>query len=199
MRRSTVTNRLGRSALCVVTLAVAGAKLGAQTGAMPSFWQGARLRVTSPSLGPQRRVVTLLRQHADTIVVRVQGRNDSTVLAAADISRLELSRGVHTQVIKGLIVGAVSGAVLGAVISYASYTKPECTDLAGCIVDVSIKNRSTETAMGAIAGVAIGALVGAGVGAVWRVENWEYWPIPGRATGLRIVPTRGGLALSAAF
>lgn len=198
MRRSMMTNRLGRSALCVALLAVTSATVGAQTDAMPTFWQGARLRVTSPTLGPQRQVVTLLRQHADTMVVRVAGRNDSTALRAADISRLELSRGTNTQVRKGLIVGAVSGAVLGAVISYASYTEPDCTSLYGCL-DSSIESRSAETTLGAVAGGALGALVGAGIGAIMRVENWEYFPIPGRATGLRVVPTRSGVALSASF
>jgi hypothetical protein len=196
MRHSTMTNRCGRSAFCVALLAVTSPNVGAQT--MPTFWQGARLRVTSTALGPQRRVVTLLRQHADTIVVRVEGRGDSTTLRSADISRLELSRGAHTQVRKGLIVGAISGAVLGAVISYASYKEPDCTSLYGCL-DSGIENRGTETTLGAVAGGAIGALVGAGVGAVWRVENWEYFPIPGGAMGLRVVPMRSGVALSAAF
>jgi hypothetical protein len=191
-----MTNRCGRSALCVVLLAVTTPKVGAQT--MPTFWQGARLRVTSTALGPQRRVVTLLRQHADTLVVRVEGRGDSTTLRSADISRLELSRGAHTQVRKGLIVGAISGAVLGAVISYATYKEPDCTSLYGCI-DSAVEKRSTETSLGAIGGGAIGALVGAGIGALWRVENWEYFQLPGRATGLRVVPTRSGVALSAAF
>jgi outer membrane lipoprotein SlyB len=198
MPHSTIFNRFGRSVLCVVLLAVTGPKVGAQSGAMPAFWQGARLRVTSPALGPQRRVVTLLRQHADTIVVRVEGRSDSTVLRSADISRLELSRGAHTQVRKGLIIGAISGAVLGAVITYASYKEPDCTNIYGCI-DSPIETRSTETAFGAIGGGVLGGLVGAGVGAVWKVENWEYFRIPGAATGLRVVPTRSGIALSAAF
>jgi hypothetical protein len=198
MRRSTITSGFGGSALCVVLVAVTSPTVEAQTGAMPTFWQGARLRVTSPALGPQRRVVTLLRQHADTIVVRADGKGDSTALRSADITRLELSRGVHTQVRKGLIAGAISGAVIGAVISYASYKEPDCTSLDSC-VDAGIENRGSETALGAVAGGCIGALVGAGVGAVWRVENWEYFPIPGRAMGLRVVPARGGLALSAAF
>ena len=198
MRCSTFTNRLGRSALCITLLAVASPTVGAQGGSMPTFWQGARLRVTSTALGPRRQVVTLLRQHADTIVVRAKGRGDSTTLRSADISRLELSRGAHTQVRKGLIVGAISGALLGAVISYASYQEPDCTSIYGCI-DSGIEKRSTEAAFGAIGGGAIGALVGAGVGAAWRVENWEYFPITGRAMGLRVVPTRSGVALSAAF
>jgi hypothetical protein len=193
-----ITNGLGGSALCVALLVVTSPMVEAQTGAMPTFWQGARLRVTSPALGPQRQVVTLLRQHADTIVVRVDGKSDSTALRSADITRLELSRGIHTRVRKGLIAGAISGVVLGAVISYASYSEPDCTSLYGCL-DSGIENRGSETAFGAVAGGALGALVGAGVGALWRVEDWEYWPIPARLTGLRVVPARGGLALSAAF
>jgi hypothetical protein len=198
MLRSTVTNRCRRSALCVVLLAVIGPKLGAQTAAIPTFWQGARLRVTSPALGPQRQVVTLLRQHADTIVVRVQGKHDSTALRSVDISRLELSRGNHRRVKKGLIIGGTSGAALGAVISYATYKKSDCTDQYVCD-PFKASSRSDAALGGAIGGGLLGGLVGAAVGAVWRVEEWEYLQIAGRRTSLRVVSGVGGVAVSAAF
>ena len=197
MRHSIPGNRFGRSAICVALIAIIGPPAGAQTATIPTFWPGARLRLTSPALGPQRQVVTLLRQHADTLVVRVVGKNDSTTLRSADVTRLELGRGRHTRVRKGMTVGGIAGAAIGAVTSYATYKKSECTDPYLCD-PFKANSRSDAALTGAIGGGLLGALVGAAGGAIWRVEQWEYFPLSA-ATSLRVVPARGGLALSAAF
>jgi hypothetical protein len=179
MPRSINTPLFGRSALCAMLLAIGSTTAAAQTGAMPALPAGIRIRVTSPALQPSRLVATVIGQHADTLVVRGDGRPDSTVLASATVTRLELSRGFHSRTLKGLVVGALAGTAFGAVSSYATYKKTECTTFVGCS-DTGIASRSAATTLGAIAGGALGALVGAAVGAVVRVEEFQYLALPGR-------------------
>ena len=193
-------------ALCcsVVTAAMVAAAepAAAQAPAALPIADGTRARVTAPALGPSRRVATVIAQRGDTLVLRSEGALNSVAVPLAGVTGLEVSRGRHTRVRRGLAVGLVTGAVVGAVASYAAYKPDTCgeTELGCFLSPLPEFSRSDETVLGAIGGGLLGAAVGSVVGLAWRTERWERVSLPPRIARVRLAPTPGGgLAIGVAF
>lgn len=196
MARSIIANRLGRLGLGAALSAVAATGAVAQTGAMPALPAGTRIRVMTPALKARGQIATVLGYHADTLVVRAEGRQDSTAIPFADVRRLQISRGSQTRITKGMLIGSVAGAVIGAVGSYATYKEDDCSQSFFFCDPIS---RSEVTEVGALLGAILGLGAGAGVGALWRAEQWMDLSLANGRVSLRLVPARGGVALSALF
>ena len=73
---------------------------------------GTRTRITSPALGPGRRVATVVGYRGDTLVLRPEGTRDSVGVPLTDVTRLDVSLGRQTHVRKGLLVGLLGGAAV---------------------------------------------------------------------------------------
>ena len=121
---------------------------------------GHRVRV---HLSQPRSKVTghVVRVTADTLVIIPdEGGHQEMTLSAANIRRLDLSRGQRSRKGRGALVGLLAGAVGGSV-ALAAF----CGD-GGCI--------GAWPLLGLIPGGAlVGAGIGFGVGSLIRTERWQ--------------------------
>ena len=193
-------------ALCcsVVTAATLAAaeRAAAQVPAALPIADGTRARVTAPALGPTRRVVTVLAQRGDTLVLRAEGARDSLLLPAAGVTRLEVSHGRKTRVQRGLVVGLLGGAAVGAALAYAAYDPDPCagSESFACVAVFSGTSRGQDAGLGAALGAVAGAAAGSVVGLLWRTERWQRVPLPPRVARVRLAPTpQGGLVVGMTF
>ena len=177
--------------------------LAAQEGALLA--PGARVRVTvarsgetappgasgipiAPGVGsatPAGRLVIarVLAATPDSLVLLPERRGDTPRGALRDtlrtgvssVTRLEVSRGRHAAVGRGIAFGALAGAAAGALIG-ALATSCESGPLSFCDVD-----RGVNALRGAGVGVLAGGLVGGGIGSTRRIDSWQAVPLPRRA------------------
>lgn len=125
---------------------------------------------------------------SDTVVVLEEG-DDAQVwnVPVADVRRFEISEGWHTRdggmMLKWGLIGAAGGAAIGAVVSVLLEAGADA-------------NENYKTGLNALVGAGIGGGIGAYYGSTRSIERWRSVSIP-RRVGL--VPTRGGVALVAAF
>jgi len=160
---------------------------------------GTRTRITSPALGPGRRVATVVGYRGDTLVLRPEGTRDSVGVPLTDVTRLDVSLGRQTHVRKGLLVGLLGGAAVGAVAAYAAYDEHPC-EANQLICLGPMYSRGQETLLGGALGGLLGAAVGGVAGAIWRTERWERAPLGSAVGRVRLAPPRGGgLALAVSF
>jgi hypothetical protein len=158
------------------------APAAAQTGTLPP---GARVRVTAPTLGPQRAVFRLSAQRGDTLLlIRTRSRSAETVpLALQDVRELELSHGWRRRALVGGMVGLGVGVAAGAVIGYNSPVEPdppECTLF--CSEGLT---RREGASLAAVSGAQVGAALGALVGRFVLGERWERIRISPSGLGAR--------------
>jgi len=189
-------------ALCcsVVTAATVAAldPAAAQAPAALPIAAGTRARVTAPALGPSRRVATVIAQRGDTLVLRSEGALNSVAVPLAGVTGLEVSRGRHTRVRRGLVVGLLGGALVGAVSAFAAYESDPCAQ--GQFFGCFDMGRGEQMGLGAVAGGVLGAAVGSVVGLAWRTVRWERVSLPPRIARVRLAPMPGGgLAVGVAF
>ena len=156
---------------------------------------GTRVRVSAVQLGDAITGVVVTHS-ADTLVVKADGDSGTIALPTAQMARLEISRGKHTQKLKGARIGYLSGAALGAMAGYATYEDPHCRAEDWICIDFG---PGFDAAVGATFLGAVGALVGTLVGNHER-EQWR--PASGglgRDARMGIAPARGGVALTASL
>jgi hypothetical protein len=109
-------------AKCVIVLglALAGSSQASAQERGPSATSrlivGSRVRVTTPSLSPQRRVSFYGGQRNDSLFLLALPRLDSTGLAIADIRQLERSDGVQTRSKRASLIWALSGLAGGTLL-----------------------------------------------------------------------------------
>lgn len=113
----------------------------------------------------------------------LSGGDQTQVVPASSIQRVELSRGRKRPILKSALVGAGIGAAIYGLMPLDSPCPAGVQpSLMGC------ETHGSWAAMGAWAG----AVVGTVVGAVRRVDRWEN--VPPARFGIGIAPVSGGAA-----
>ena len=181
-----VTRSLAGAALLAVVLVPdwAAAQEASPSRAPAAVAPGARVRVTAPG-GAEPRVGTLVALTPDTLTAR-WATGDSGAVALAEVTGLEVSRGLRGRPWRGAGLGFLGGAVIGAV--WGAKTYEGCNPQEPCI-DFAGSDAASATA-GAIVLGAAGALVGGVVGALWRAEAWRPVALERGRVGL-VTPARG--------
>ena len=142
---------------------------------------------------------------ADTLTIRLDGRNVRVSLPRTAIARMQVSRGGRPRsTLRGAAIGLGIGAVGGALLGYSA-GDDRCPPgnpnegffgWNGCLALFSAGDKA---AMGAIGFGALGGLVGAVIGSR-HSERWETVADPSRKLTLGVRPVgRRGLALALGF
>lgn len=116
---------------------------------------GATVRVTAPSMLPDRMTGTFVSGARDTLRIAGRGGNLHYALPFPAVERLEVSRG--RQRMKWLWIGAGTGAVIGTLLG---------GEMAG-------SDTQDAKAWGRLGGLVLGAPAGAIAGAVLAPERWR--------------------------
>jgi hypothetical protein len=169
-------------------LLVLASPLGAQSIASV----GERVRITTPSQrGGYRYVGRVSAATRDSLTVQSPDIGTRSV-AIADITTLEVSRGVRGNGRRGMLYGTIIGLGAGAVIGGATYKKPDCAGNFLCP-----EGRGIDIFGGAV----VGGLVGFAAGGFWGLthpsERWTRRMLGDIGVG-PIVHGRG-LVVSARF
>jgi hypothetical protein len=128
----------------------------------------------------------------DTIAFRPEGSKDTSntiAVGAPNIQRLDISRGLHSNAVAGLLWGGGIGLALGGVVGAAGCGKGDFIITQGeCI--------GTTVVVLGVVGIGVGAIVGALI----RTEKWTHVPgYPMAKVSIVPLPHGGvgyGLALS---
>lgn len=183
------------ASLAVAILLTASVRLLAQQE-QPPVVAGDRVRVSAPTLSLDQQVGTIVEMSANNWTLQY-GKLDQTLsLSIGSLTKLEVSRGKKSNVLKGALGGFAVGVPAGAVIGLLGTTKdspPGSTEAKFC-------DEGTLTCM-ALWGVAFGAvggLVGLGIGAISRTDRWEEVPLERLHVGIASQGSRG-LAISVRF
>ncbi|MBA3890243.1 MAG: hypothetical protein H0X64_06910 [Gemmatimonadaceae bacterium] len=117
---------------------------------------GSTVRVTAPSVLPERMTGTFISAFGDTIRVAGRGGNLHFALPFPAVQRLEVSSGRERM--KWMWIGAGAGAIIGPVVG-----------------GIMAKGGNTQDAeaWGRLGGLVIGAPIGAIAGAVLAPERWR--------------------------
>jgi hypothetical protein len=182
--------------LLAIALVAAAPPLAAQDAATPT--PGTRVRLyLQPTKGgshsSSKRVGTLVRWNADTVVLSTSGAAAETPVPRAAIDRMDVSRG-RTRLrggLKGAAIGGVIGIATGAILGAVTYEENDCVQI--CVVEDS---RGGDTALGGVVGGILGIPIGGIVGALNAGERWERVPPHPRVS---IMPARGGLRVAVRF
>ncbi len=134
--------------------------------------QRARVRVTSASLDPSRRVGTLLALRRDSLAIFEASQAETLWIPTARITRMDVSRSTRSHGMRGLTIGTLTGALVGAL-------------LVGPVVGSSLDRywekggsaHSTAIAFVVVGGVA-GGLLGHLIGTAWVTDDWEEMSLP---------------------
>jgi len=140
----------------------------------PALAPGARVRVSSPSLGAEPVVGTLVRQEDGALWVDRGPSGSPTRIALEPVTRIEVSAGRRTRATQGALVGLAAGAVPGLLLTFGDYDSDD---------DPS---PGAVAAVGAASGAALGAAIG------WALKTEEWLPAERPAVAASITPLRGG-------
>lgn len=135
----------------------------------PGLTVGARVRVTSPLHHFNREVATITELHGDSIVLT--GKMGTRTVALENVTALDVSTGLRTQVGRSALIGLGAGALLGGIVGAVSYEEP----------DFFFGSAAQMGAVSALFFGGIGMVAGAVVGAVHRTDRWERRDVPLRA------------------
>jgi hypothetical protein len=169
---------------------------------------GMRVRVTVATL-PSATGTVVESTDSEFRFAR-EGSPDTITVVYSNVTRLDMSQGMHNRVAHDAIWGAGMGAALGAVVgafsdrsdpryswdvqdsvpSYCSVVNPECQSNPGRTEHHPPFLNRTMTGLG------IGALAGAAVGALYghfrKTEIWETLPPEKYHVHMAVAPTWGG-------
>lgn len=134
----------------------------------PLLEPGVRVRVSTAlqASKPEWIVGTVIAVTADRLAIRPQ--RDSTreiEIARAAVTRLELSRGQHSNALTGLGLGFLFGTGAGAAIGYVALSEGH---------DLSPRDAAL---IGAVPGAVAGGLIGLGIGSSSKSERWQEIPV----------------------
>ena len=118
-------------------------------------------RVRVHLVQPRRKVVgSVVQVTADTLVIiSEEAPHREITLSAANIKRLELSRGTRSRAGRGALVGLLVGTV-GGYLALLSFCSESCVGAVPLLALIP-------------GGALVGAGIGAGVGALFRTERWQ--------------------------
>jgi hypothetical protein len=102
----------------------------------------------------------------DTLLLQTETQTTPSAIPLTSVSRLEVSRGRKSNVLKGMGIGMLIGAGVGVIGGAAV----DCYDLADF-------DQSFCTGVGAAGGALFGLLVGAIAGAASSGDRWEEVPL----------------------
>ena len=167
---------MNRSALGFVALALCAAGVPAYAqGTQLNIAPGTRLRIVSPQIPQEHRVVTVVESSSDTLAFRSDNYPVTRRIAFSDITSIDQSLGRRTHrgryAFRGFMIGAIGGAVLGAV------AHQECEGF--CVFDTS---REGDAALVGLVFGGIGAGLGAIIGGFDRSEEWAKMPLASRVS-----------------
>ena len=128
---------------------------------------GERVRITTPSQrGPFRYVGSVSDVSRDSLTVQSPDVGTRTI-AVADITTLEVSRGVRGNGKRGMVYGGLIGVGAGIAVGAATYRKPDCSGSFLCP-----SGRGLDMTAGAL----VGGVVGLTVGGLWGVSHpSDHW------------------------
>ncbi len=158
----------------------------------PPIEPDSRIRVTAPNVGADKVVGTFLGAAGDTLRVQTESQAPLAI-PFAFVTRLDVSRGKKSRVVRGAVLVGVIGAVVGGAVGLVT-PQFACETPSGCPVDWGEAGK-----LAALGGV-IGAAVGGGIGALTKTDRWEKVPLDQLRVSL--VPQRDGrfaLGLSVRF
>ena len=178
------------TALLLILLARPDALVAQTAAAATSLVPGARVRITR--VGEKERVAIVTGRTADTLHVQWPGFVNTVALPIAQISRLDVSTGLHRNVAKGMFFGVLAGGTVGALFGAISYQP--CTSQ--CFL--SPEDRSQSAAVGAAVGGTLGFVVGSLAGMA-RHDDWKRVPLDGRRVAVSVRPRAHGAGLGVAL
>ncbi len=183
------------SAVLAVAASPAAAPAQSSPSAATPLAAGTRVRVFTAVQRRDAITGVVVSHSADSLVVRSDADFSTVALASAQVARVDVSRGRHTQMRKSAAFGLLGGAAIGAVIGLTTFAGTSCDADAFCL----IPGPEFGAAVGATLFGAGGALIGTLVGSHER-EQWG--PAPSglaREARLGLTPARGGVALTASL
>lgn len=169
---------MGLVAGCTFLLALPGARrASAQDASRRLVPAGARVRLHSPSLGPERRAGTVLPESRDdSLVLRPDGTADRLSIPIGGITSLEVSVGRRSRTKLGSVLGALGGGAVGFLTAGSGCGT--ASDAGACSTgnggSATASHRFEETVTGAVLGAAVGAIAGH----FWKTESWVPIAIP---------------------
>lgn len=167
-----------RAALALAAICLAAPDAGAQ-----ELRTGDRIRIKTVSGEPSQMTGIYYASEAESLVFHVD-QSVQALVPWADISRLQLSRGVHNNAGKGALIGFGVGGALGLTLGLVAVNEDDSYfDTAAA--DVLL-----------VTGVigAFGAGVGALIGLASKSERWQT--IPREQWQIQVAPDpKGGVAI----
>jgi hypothetical protein len=136
--------------------------------------RGVRVRITAPDLDHSRLIGEVERVDRDTLVINIEASQIAVPMAS--VNRIEISRGIKSNTLRGVLYGGLAGGLVGGTATAAS------NDSESLFYGMDI---FIGTAIGMVIGAGSGALIGWGV----QTEHWEEQPLP---LSLAFAPLGGG-------
>ncbi len=175
----------GLALLVALTLQLEGCATLRQLLIPAPLKTGQRVRVTVPDSNPPTLTASLVALTEDSLVVGPDTMSPSAspgvvarrlALPLDAVSELEVSRGIHTNVVAGSLIGTVFGSLVGLAAL--------CTRVHDCLGHGD-KDAPLGPSLGFI-GIAVGGgfVLGGTVGAFVRSEHWDQVPLTGPSSEL---------------
>jgi hypothetical protein len=172
-------SRISGSFVLLFAAVAAASPLHAQTGR--DLRVGDRIRIVAPSLGDTATVAEVAEVHGDAFVLESRALAAPVRVSRAEITRLEVSRGRPSYLLRGAVAGAVAGgATMFAVTSGAR----DCEYVCGAA-----------TTAGTIGGTLLGGVVGGLLGSAFH-HGPDRWRAQEVHPTVAIAPSRRGTALT---
>ncbi len=137
--------------------------------ATPAIDSGVRVRITEVVPRGTSRRGTVVARSRDTVVMRLDPEGETVSISLAQISGIDVSRGVRRHPIAGIGVGFLAGAATGALAGALS-----CGG--SCRTGSDGNFTGLYALIGAGIGGAAGIAVGGMIGATRKTERWERLP-----------------------
>jgi hypothetical protein len=133
--------------------------------AEPALERGARIRVTSPSLGHDPMVGHLVSVLGDTLSLEPEGYSEPLRARIDDRTRIEVSTGDGNHLGRGILIGALVGLSIDTAVAVRN------GDM------FSDNGGSTAPPLGLLIGAVLGGIIGANA----HVDDWRLVPLPGQS------------------
>jgi hypothetical protein len=172
---------------CLVAALLLTASVSLFAQEEPPVAPGDRVRVTAPTIEPDRLVGTVMEIGADTCVLEVEGRADTLALPLASVTKLEVNWGSESNAARGAGLGLLAGGFVGVAFGAAFCSGDRCETSGASVGQAALF-------FGGF-GAGVGLVIGAGIGQVSRRDLWRTVDLQSVRVGLT-PHGRRGLAVS---